>query len=156
MADIESRGPVPGSSAWVAGVDAAAGALTQEAVNLQVELEDRAARARRLAELTGAMTFEGTDATGAVRARVDSTGVLVGLDLSERVRRWSADELAREVLATTRRAQASIAAGVRPALAETIGAESATARAILAQYETRFPALPDDDTAPGDGRRARD
>jgi YbaB/EbfC DNA-binding family len=146
--DSASRGPRPGSSAWVAGVDAAAGALTQQAVDLQLELEERAERARRLAERTEEMVFEASDASGAVRVRVAASGVVVGLDLSERVHRWPAERLAGEILVVMRRAQASIASGMRPVLAETIGAESATGRAILAQYEVRFPPEPEAPSVP--------
>ena len=153
MAELRSQGPEPGSSAWSAGVDAAAGALTDAAVGLQVTLEERAERARRLVERTQELTVTASDDGGTVRAGVDSEGVLVGLELSEQVRRWPAERIAEAVLQVTRRAQSSIAAGMRPVLAETIGADNATARAVLARYETRFP--PPDEPSPGTEPAAR-
>ena len=77
---------------------------------------------------------------GAVHVTVASTGAIVGLRLDERVRGLAVDELAREILTTTRRAQSRLADEVAGALTDTIGADSETGRAVLGTYAYRFPA----------------
>ena len=140
MADVRSHALTPGSSAWVAGIEAASGALTREAENLELVLADRRERARRLHEASERLTVEAASDLGDVRVRVNAAGEVTGLDLDESVlERESAAELAAEILKTMRRAQQRITDQVRPLVAETLGDQSATGRAILARYEVRYP-----------------
>jgi len=53
----------------VASVDTASGALSQAAADLQVTLEDRAERARRLAERTARLTFTAVGAGSTMTSR---------------------------------------------------------------------------------------
>jgi hypothetical protein len=59
------------------------------------------------------------------------------------VLRWSADEIAAQVMAVMRRAQGSLAARVAEVADETVGADSETGRAVVEGFARRFPALPE-------------
>lgn len=105
----------------------------------------RAGTAARLADRVCVLSTQASGVDGAVRVAVASTGVLTGLWLTERVRALPADDLAREIVAAMRRAQAALVTKVATAVAETVGADSATGRAVLDSYAVRFPREAGDD-----------
>jgi hypothetical protein len=92
--------------------------------------EAAAALADRVASLTS------TAAGKTVRVTVASSGILTGLELDEM------PELAEEILRTMRRAQSGLTDRVAEAVADTVGAESDTGRAVLDSFFQRFPAEP--------------
>jgi hypothetical protein len=73
-----------------------------------------------------------------VTVTVGPSGDLVGLELDERTRQRPAAETARTILKTLRAAQARLTAAVADATAETVGADSATGRAVIASYTGRL------------------
>lgn len=100
----------------------------------------RAEAAARLADRVAGVTAEASGVDGAVRVSVASTGAVVGLRLDRRVRDLAPDDLAHAILATMRRAQASLVTEVTAAVADTVGAETESGRVVLAGYARRFPA----------------
>ncbi|MGK5738067.1 YbaB/EbfC family nucleoid-associated protein [Micromonospora sp. URMC 103] len=108
-------------------------------------ISERAAKAQALSDRVASMSATAEGAQGAVRVTVASSGVMTDLRLDDRVRHWRADEIAAEVLAVMRRAQGRLAGQVAEAAAETVGADSETARAVVGSYETRFPEVPEED-----------
>jgi hypothetical protein len=107
---------------WVSQVDAQA----QQAVELS----------RRVAELVG--SAEGRD--GAIRVTVGSSGQVEALKLDDRVHELSGPQLAREILAVMRRAQAVLSAEVVEQVRATVGADSEAGRAVIGSFDARFPA----------------
>jgi DNA-binding protein YbaB len=103
----------------------------------QAGIEARAARARQLAARLGALTADARSADGLVSVTVGSSGAITGLELKEGIRDRPADETARAILATVGAAQASLAAAVTAAAAETVGADSETGKAVIASYVSR-------------------
>jgi hypothetical protein len=106
---------------WVSQVDAQA----QQAVKLS----------RRVAELVG--SAEGRD--GAIRVTVGSAGQVEALDLDDRVHELSGPQLAREIVAVMRRAQAVLSAEVVEQVRATVGADSEAGRAVIGSFDARFP-----------------
>jgi hypothetical protein len=80
---------------------------------------------------------------GAIRVTVASSGNVIGLELDDRVRRYSGAELAAAILKVMRRAQAGLVDRVAAAIEETVGAGSATGRAVLDSFAGRFAADPE-------------
>lgn len=70
------------------------------------------------------------DPNGLAEVSVDSTGALVGLRLTERIRQVAPDVVARTIMATIGEARNELADRSREVIAETVGTESAAARAI--------------------------
>jgi hypothetical protein len=105
----------------------------------------RAEAAARLADRAAEVTAEASGVDGAVRVSVASTGAVVGLRLDRRIRDLAPDDLAHAILATMRRAQAALVIEVTSVVADTVGAETETGRAVLAGYARRLTAELDDD-----------
>ncbi|MEH0982924.1 YbaB/EbfC family nucleoid-associated protein [Micromonospora sp. CPCC 205556] len=108
-------------------------------------ISERAAQAQALSDQVAAISATAEGAQGAVRVTVAATGAMTDLRLDDRVLRWRADEIAAEVLAVLRRAQGRLAGQVAEAAAGTVGADSATARAVVSSYESRFPEEPEEE-----------
>ena len=96
-------------------VDAAADWLDDWVAGVGARAERAATLSRRVAALTG--SAESPD--GSVRVTVEASGRISKLSLSD-------EELARRVLAVTRRAQADLAGQVAVQVAETVGADTET------------------------------
>ncbi|MFF5069904.1 YbaB/EbfC family nucleoid-associated protein [Micromonospora olivasterospora] len=110
-------------------------------------ISERAERARRLAERVAELIGSAEAAGGLVEVRVDSGGALVALHLDDRLTGWPAARVEREIMTALRRAQAGLTDRVAAAVADTVGADSETGRAVLDGYDRRFPAP--DDGSPG-------
>ncbi|WP_433347862.1 YbaB/EbfC family nucleoid-associated protein [Micromonospora sp. CA-111912] len=108
-------------------------------------ISERAERAQRLAARVAGLTGSAGAAGGLVEARVDSSGGLVALHLDDRLTGWPAARLEREIMTALRRAQAALTGRVAEAVADTVGADTETGRAVLDGYDRRFPAPPPDD-----------
>lgn len=98
---------------------------------------------KAFADRVAAVSATATGRHGAVEVTVGGSGTVTALHLDDRVRDWPAKELADEILAVMRRAQAQLAAKVSQVAADTIGADSPSAHAVVAGYTQRFPE-PDD------------
>lgn len=107
-------------------------------------VSERAAQAQELSRLVADLTASASSADGAVRVTVAASGVVTELRLSDRVRGWSPQRIAEEVMTTMRRAQARLAIAVDEVAAQTVGEDSETARAVVASYTERFPEQPEE------------
>jgi len=72
------------------------------------------------------------DPRGLAKVTVDSTGSLIGLQLTSRIQGLPPDVIAQAIMDTVRRAKARLAERSREIVEETIGTESAAGRAIAA------------------------
>lgn len=73
------------------------------------------------------------DPRGMAEVTVDSSGSLVNLRLTREIEHAEPDAVARAIMATVRAAKAELADRTQEIIAETVGTESAAARAIAAQ-----------------------
>jgi len=124
----------------------------------EAAIADWAARGERQAALTAELgeRLQQTQASaesrgGEVAVTVDHAGGLAGLRLSERAMRLSPTELGELILATSRRAQATLAQQVADIVGGVFGAGSETAAFIGNTYAEQFPE-PDDEGEERDRR----
>ncbi len=95
---------------------------------------ERARWARALSARLHRLSGTARSPDGLVSATVGPGGELLGLELGEGIRRRPAADTAEEIRVTVGAAREALAAAVRGATAETVGAESATGRAVVAAY----------------------
>lgn len=107
-----------------------------------VGVDERAATAKELADRVAALSSTASGVKGTVTVTVDGSGQVSDLRLAAAAGRMPPDELAREILATMRRAQAGLAALATQAVAETVGADTDTGRAVIAGFARRYPEQP--------------
>ncbi|HEX6343575.1 YbaB/EbfC family nucleoid-associated protein [Umezawaea sp.] len=75
------------------------------------------------------------DPNGLAEVSVDSTGALVDLRLTDRINRVAPDVVARTIMATLGAARNTLADRSKEVIAETVGTESAAARAIASSVD---------------------
>jgi DNA-binding protein YbaB len=109
-------------------------------------VEEQKQRALQLsAELEAADVAVRSDG-GEVTVRVDSAGGLADLVFHSAAEALSRDELARLVLATSRRAQAMLAEKVGDLVSSLYGEGSGTAAFVVDAYASRYPQPPKEDS----------
>lgn len=106
-------------------------------------LEQRAARYHQLQRQLDATSATATSPDGSVRVTVDSNGVPTEVALSERNRGADPAHVSAQIMAGMRKAQAELRHRVQALIQETVPADDEPARNLAAQYEQRFPDLPD-------------
>ncbi|WP_442933298.1 YbaB/EbfC family nucleoid-associated protein [Micromonospora psammae] len=116
-------------------------------------ISERAERTQRLASRVAGTSAMASSPDGLVEVRVDSGGALSGLHLDNRITGWPASRVEALIIRTMRQAQAKLVAEVAAAVAETVGADTETGRAVLEGYSGRFGVEPDGPDPDG-GRRA--
>jgi hypothetical protein len=99
---------------------------------------ERAAQAKALAERTAQLSAIARGVDGLVEATVGPNGQVTGLRLDEEIRRQSAATTARQILSTIRAAQRALLRQVGDVAAETVGADSATGKAVIAGLSDRL------------------
>jgi DNA-binding protein YbaB len=105
-------------------------------------VSERARAAREMSARVSTLAVTAVGRDGAVEVTVGGSGTVTDLRLDERVRQWPARETAAEILATMRRAQASLTERVAEIASATVGADSETGRAVIDGFAQRFP-VPD-------------
>jgi DNA-binding protein YbaB len=96
--------------------------------------EQRAAQARELNARLASLRAGARSDDGLVSVTVGPTGRLVDLRLKEGVRTRPAAETARAILTTLAAAQESLTAQITAATDQTVGADSATGKAVIASF----------------------
>jgi hypothetical protein len=104
------------------------------------DVNDRAARAARLARRVAGVTARARSGDGSIAVTVGAHGQVEGLELDERVRQRPARDLGREILQVMRRAQHRLNEQVAEQVGDTVGPDSETGRAVLDAFARRFPA----------------
>jgi YbaB/EbfC DNA-binding family protein len=103
----------------------------------QAGIEARAAQTRDLAARLSMLTTTANSEDDLVSVTIGASGAITDLVLKEGIRERPAAETAREILQTLRAAQASLTEAATAVTAETVGADSATGKAIIASYVAR-------------------
>ncbi|MEV4823445.1 YbaB/EbfC family nucleoid-associated protein [Micromonospora sp. NPDC049274] len=128
--------------------DAALDAAGRRLDEWEASLAERAAKATALSARLRALTGTATSPDRSVTVTVDSSGLLTGLRLDERVRQHSAAHTAGQILDTTTAAHADLLRQITDATAETLG-DDVSARAVIDSYRSRLRP----DPGPSDARR---
>ncbi len=97
----------------------------------------RAAKAQALADQAAQVSVSAANPDGSVEVTVAASGAMTDLRLGEAIRKRPVDEVAADILATMRRAQAKLAGRMAEIAAQTVGADSEAGRAVVAGFERR-------------------
>jgi DNA-binding protein YbaB len=100
----------------------------------QGKLEGRAAKARELSTRLTALSASARSADGLVDVTLGPSGAVTDLRLDEGVRRQSASRTAQQIMATIAAARQDLADAAAVAVADTVGADSQTGRAVLKSF----------------------
>jgi hypothetical protein len=111
----------------------------------QADASRRAADTQAAGAGLRALRVTAADAHGTVEVTVDSTGAMADVRLSARVQRMSLEQTQQAIMGAYRNARITLAEAAAEVVRETIGADSATGRALLAGFRT-------DDTEGEEGR----
>jgi len=109
---------------------------------------EKAARFQRMAEQVEQVTITESVANGAVSVTVGSNGLPTTIAMTDGVRSMEPEQIAANVMAAMRKAQARYPERLAEILAETVGTDDPAARHILAKAEESFPSVADE---PEDG-----
>ncbi|GAA2140030.1 YbaB/EbfC family nucleoid-associated protein [Glycomyces algeriensis] len=96
----------------------------------QGRIEALAADTKSMSDQMQAVRVTVTDPDQMVEVTVDSSGNLVNLRMSEKIRKAAPGELADTIMATVRAAKAEVAERSVEIISSTLGTESPTARAL--------------------------
>jgi DNA-binding protein YbaB len=122
-------------------IDAAEEWLENWSAGVSAQAERTAQLSSRVARLQG--TAESND--GSIRVTVGSSGQVEKLDLDDRVQRLRGEELANQIMAVMRKAQARLSAQVAEEVQATVGADTETGRAVIHSFDARFPQPSEDE-----------
>jgi DNA-binding protein YbaB len=106
---------------------------------------EKAARFQRMAEQVEQVTITESVANGAVSVTVGSNGLPTNIAMTDGVRSMEPEQIAGNVMAAMRKAQARYPERLAEILAETVGTDDPAARHILAKAEESFPSVPDEE-----------
>jgi DNA-binding protein YbaB len=93
-------------------------------------VDQTAARAQAMAEQLEHLRTKAKDGNGLAEVTIDSSGVLLDLELTERIHRFEPEVVARAVLTALREARTKAAERAREIAVETMGPDSLSARTI--------------------------
>lgn len=118
------------------------------------EIVDRtAARASAMSKQLNRLRVTARDGNGLAEVTIDSAGVLVGLELTDRIRRFEPDAVARAVMSALREARAKAADRAHDIAVETMGPDSFSARTTAERMREALErpdrVRPDDEDEPG-------
>lgn len=94
------------------------------------DVDRMAARAAAMSEQMERLRVTARDDNGLAEVTIDSAGVLVGLELTDRIRRFEPEVVARAVMSALREARAKAADRAHDIAVETMGPDSLSARTI--------------------------
>ncbi|MEV4711543.1 YbaB/EbfC family nucleoid-associated protein [Micromonospora sp. NPDC049374] len=119
-------------------------------------MSERAAQAQEMSQRVAGLSVSATGGDGAIEVTVAGSGIVTDLRIDDRLSNWSGARIAAEIMTTMLRAQGRLSGAVAEIAAQTVGANSETARAIVASYAERFPEVRDDrEQGRDDSRRER-
>lgn len=117
------------------------------------DAERKAERAKAMAAQIDQLRTHAKDGNNLAEVTVDSNGVLVDLVLTERIRSYEPQVVARAVMTALREARTKTAAKARDIAVETLGADSMSARVIGERYEQLVaPPVEEAQAAPDPGQ----
>ena len=115
----------------------------------KTNVDQAAARANAMAEQLQRLRTTAKDDNGLAEVTVDSSGVLLDLQLTDRIQRYSPDAVARAVMSALREARQTAARRAHDIAVETMGPDSLSARTIADRMRQQLE-RPEGEEAPGD------
>ncbi|THV40807.1 YbaB/EbfC family nucleoid-associated protein [Glycomyces buryatensis] len=117
--------------------------LNPEAARARLEerkarFEQMASQTQAMAEQMKALSVTVSDSNGLITVKVDSTGNLTGIELSDRTRRVTPDVVSRTIMETIAEAKRRIVEQTGEVIAATVGADSETGKAVAASLKQRL------------------
>ncbi|GLY47469.1 YbaB/EbfC family nucleoid-associated protein [Lentzea sp. NBRC 102530] len=106
-------------------------------------IDKLAADTKSMSDQLQGLRLTAKDADGMAEVRIDSTGALVDLKLTDRISRVSPETVASTIMATLGDARRQLAQKSQEIIADTIGTESAAGRAIAESVGRQLGAEPD-------------
>lgn len=103
-------------------------------------IDKLAADTKAMSDRMQALQETVTDPRGMVKVTVDSTGSLIGLQLTPQIHGVPPELVARTIMDTVRRAKARLAERSREIIEETVGTETAAGQAIADSVERHLRA----------------
>jgi DNA-binding protein YbaB len=110
-------------------------------------IDRRVAQTQAMSDRLDQLRVRGRDGNGLVEVTIDSTGVLVDLQFSERIQRVAPDAVARAVLGAIREARHDAAERSRDIIVDSMGPDSVAARTIADRVEQQLRDSGDHDEA---------
>ena len=107
------------------------------------DAERKAERARSMAAQIEQLRTKATDSNDLARVTVDSSGVLVDLVLSDRIRQYEPQVVARAVMSALREARTKTAEQARDIAVEALGPDSTSAQLITERLQQQLLERPD-------------
>jgi len=111
--------------------------------------DQAAARAQAMAEQLQRLRVTAADDNGLAEVTIDSSGVLLDLELTDRIHRYAPDAVARAVLSALRAARQKAARQAHDIAVEAMGPDSLSARTIADRMRQQLE-RPEAEEAPGD------
>ena len=111
--------------------------------------DQTAARANAMAEQLQRLRITAADDNGLAEVTIDSSGVLLDLELTDRIHRYAPDAVARAVLSALRAARQKAARQAHDIAVEAMGPDSLSARTIADRMRQQLE-RPEAEEAPGD------
>ena len=110
--------------------------------------DEAAARANAMAEQLQRLRTTAKDENGLAEVTIDSSGVLLDLKLTDRIRNYTPDAVSRAVLGALREARLTAARRAHDIAVETMGPDSLSARTIADRMRQQLE-RPEAEEAPG-------
>ncbi|MER7012833.1 YbaB/EbfC family nucleoid-associated protein [Saccharopolyspora sp. NPDC000359] len=114
-------------------------------------IEKLAADTRTMSDRLQEVRVTATDPKGLVELTIDSTGALVDIKLTSKMERTAPDVVSRTIMETLAQAKNQLADRSQEIIADTVGTESAAARAISESVGNHLRTSPEEEStaAPG-------
>jgi DNA-binding protein YbaB len=118
------------------------------------DVDRRAARAAAMSDRMDRLRVTARDGNGLAEVTIDVTGVMVGLELTDRIHRFAPEVVARAVLGALHDARVRAADRAHDIAVETMGADSLSARTVAERMRQRLE-RPEHDRPAGDDEPGR-
>ena len=115
----------------------------------KANVDAAAERAQAMAEQLQRLRITAKDDNGLAEVTIDSSGVLLDLQLTDRIQRYSPDAVARAVMSALREARQTAARRAHDIAVETMGPDSLSARTIADRMRQQLE-RPEAEEAPGE------
>src|SRR4051812_16888747 len=115
----------------------------------KANVDAAATRAQAMAEQLQRLRITAKDENGLAEVTIDSSGVLLDLELTDRIQRYAPDAVARAVMSALREARQTAARRAHDIAVETMGPDSLSARTIADRMRQQLE-RPEAEEAPGE------
>ncbi|MDA1359294.1 YbaB/EbfC family nucleoid-associated protein [Glycomyces luteolus] len=108
----------------------------------QAAFQKTVAATQEMATRMRTLTATASDANGLATVTVDSSGVLLKAEFTARIQRTAPDAVSRALMEALANAKQRVAAQTEEVIADTVGADSETGRAVAQELNTRLGGRP--------------